>query len=63
MVYALFSAIIREKMKYCSELIDYDTCGYFRNNHDNEMSSAPHSIRVRWLMKIHWSKEELSSSK
>ena len=36
---------------------------YFRNNHDNEMSYAPHSIKVRWLMKIHWSKEELSSSK
>ena len=29
MVFALFSAIICEKMKYCSELIDYDTCGIF----------------------------------
>ena len=36
---------------------------YFRYNPDNEMSSVPYSIKVLWLIKIHWSKEKLSSSK
>ena len=63
MVCALFSAIIRKKNEILLGIDRLRYMWYFRNNHDNEMSSAPHSIKVRWLMKIHWSKEELSSSK